>query len=223
MRTHARLTLAALLLAAPLTAQDDGNERAATPDADPAAELPAGWHMRLDKPGDRPADVSFRAMAPGWHVTTGPAAILWSGERVASGSYRVESKIHLTAPSQHPEGFGVILGGSDLAADDQDYLYFLIRQDGRYLVKHRAGDETHTVIPWTESDAVMRGSEAGSVANTLAVEVTDAELAFFVNGQEVQRIARPDYADLDGIVGLRVNHHLDVHIESLSVTPLEGE
>lgn len=224
MRMQTRFTLAALLLATPLAAQDDhGDDHAAAPDTELAAELPPGWNVRLDKADESPADVAFRAMQPGWHVTTGPAAILWSQEHVASGEYRVESKIHLMSPSQHPEGFGVILGGSNLAADDQDYLYFLIRQDGRYLVKHRAGDETHTVIPWTESDAVMRGSEGGSVANTLAVEVTDAELAFFVNGQEVQRIPRPAYARLDGIVGLRVNHRLDVHVESLSIAPLEGE
>ncbi|HUG00417.1 MAG TPA: hypothetical protein VML95_01000 [Longimicrobiales bacterium] len=225
MRVPTLLPFAALLLAAPLAAQDghDDDHSAAGHEMAHAAELPAGWQLRLDKAEENAADVSFRAMEPGWHVTTGPAAILWSPDVEASGAYRVEAKIHLMRPSEHPEGFGVILGGSNLSGDDQDYLYFLIRQDGRYLVKHRAGAETHTVIPWTESEAVIVGSEDGSVANTLAVEVTDTEMAFFVNDQEVQRIPRPEYARLDGVVGLRVNHKLDVHVESLAVAPLGGE
>lgn len=214
----------ALLFAAPLLAQDDhGGDHAAAQVAAENADLPAGWHIRVDRDGEDPAQVSFRTMQPGWHVTTGPAAILWSPEYSAAGEYRVEAKIHLMKPSAHPEGFGIILGGADLADAGQDYMYFLIRQDGRYIVKHRAGEEAHTIVPWTESEAVMRGSEEGSVANVLAVEVTVDELAFAINGQEVQRIARPDNARLDGLVGLRINHNLDVHVESLAVDDLAGE
>ena len=150
-------------------------------------------------------------------------SILWSPENTAEGAYRAEAKIPLMKPSAHAEAFGLFVGGSDLDGPGQDYLYFLIRQDGRYLVKHRAGEETHTIVPWTESPAVLKGSEDGSVANTLAVEVTAEEMAFLVNGQEVQRMPRPEYAQLDGIVGLRVNHRLDLHVESLAITPIEGE
>jgi len=210
----------ALLIAAPLLAQDDHDGDHAA--AHEAAELPAGWHIRLDRAAEDAAQVSFRTMEPGWHITTGPAAILWSPEYGAEGEYRVEAKIHLMKPSAHAEGYGIILGGSDLSGAGQDYIYFLVRQDGRYIVKHRGGEETHTIVPWTESEAVMPGSEEGSVANALAVEVTADELAFVINGQEVQRIARPDYARLDGLVGLRINHHLDVHVESLEVSDLAG-
>ncbi|HSM35713.1 MAG TPA: hypothetical protein VK837_04875 [Longimicrobiales bacterium] len=224
MLRFARFALAAtFLVAAPASAQEDHDDDHAHAAHEAHVELPDGWQIRLDRAQDHAADVSFRTMEPGWHVTTGPATILWSPEYEASGAYRAEAKIHLMQPSAHPEGFGIIVGGSDLDAPGQDYLYFLIRQDGRYIVKHRAGDETHTIVPWTESAAVMPGSEEGSVANVLAVEVTAEEMAFLINGQEVQRVPRPEYARLDGVVGLRINHRLDVHVESLSVEPLASE
>ncbi|MEN8376023.1 MAG: hypothetical protein ABFS34_11285 [Gemmatimonadota bacterium] len=222
MRVPASLPIIlALLIAVPVSAQDDQDDDDDQAQSEEAVELPPGWSLRLDKPGEQAADVSLRLMEPGWHVTTGPAAIMWSDAHHASGAYRVESKIHLTRPSRRAEAFGVFMGGSNLTEDDQDYLYFLIRQDGRYLVKHRAGAETHTIVPWTENEAIVHGSAEGSVANTLAVEVGASELAFYVNGQEVQRIERPDYLRTDGIVGLRVNHRLDLHVESLTVAALE--
>jgi hypothetical protein len=214
---------AAVFVAAPAAAQEDHDDDHTPTAHETAAELPAGWHLRLDREQDHAVDVSFRPMEPGWHVTTGPAAIMWSPEYEASGAYRAEAKIHLMKPSEHAEAFGIFFGGSNLDAPTQDYMYFLIRQDGRYLVKHRAGEETHTIVPWTESDAVVKGSEEGSVANVLAVEVSADELAFTINGQEVQRIPRPEYAQLDGIVGLRVNHRLDVNVESLAVDALDSE
>ena len=38
------------------------------------------------------------------------------------------------------------------------------------MVKHRAGNETHTVIDWTEHAAVQRPGADGKATNTLAVE-----------------------------------------------------
>ena len=75
---------------------------------------------------------------------------------------------------------------------------------------------------WTEHPAIVswegRG-EGATAKNVLAIEVRGDEVAFFVNDQEVARVPRAD-VDTDGIVGLRVNHGLNLHVTSLDVTPL---
>jgi hypothetical protein len=160
-------------------------------------------------------------MAPGWHVTTGPAAILYNPSKVADGAYRVESTIHLF-PGPQREGFGIFVGGANLDGPNQSYLYFLIRGDGRYLIKHRAGDDTHMLVPWTEHEAIVaHEGEEGTAENTLAIECGDETVDFYINGQQVNSLPRSEM-DVEGVVGLRVNHRLDIHVSSLSVASIGG-
>ena len=197
-------TLVALpLLAAPLAAQD--------------LERPADWKVRFDQPAPDTA-VYFVSMPPGWHITTGPAGILYNPKQVAQGEYRVESEVFLF-PGDRREGFGIFVGGEDLQGASQSYLYFLIRKDGSYLIKRRAGNQTHVIVPWTAHEAIVKhdGGE-GTAKNVLAVESTADRILFFVNGQKVNSLPRAE-ANVDGIVGLRVNHRLNIHVTSLEVTP----
>lgn len=198
-----------LALAAPLLAQEED------------APKPDGWELRLDRM-DRggPDDVFFVDMEPGWHVTTGPATVLYHPDRTASGSYSVESEIFLFDPGERREGFGFFVGGQDLAGDGQAYTYFLIRRTGEYLVKRREGADTHVVQDWTAHDAIVswdeRGAEDATVKNVLSVEVGADDIAFFANGEELVRLPK-DGLPTDGVVGLRVNHGLNLHVTSLEV------
>lgn len=211
MRTLSRalvtLALPCSLIAVPLAAQ----------------QAPEGWQMRADREGVDLAEVEFVDMAPGWHVTTGPAVILWHPDRTASGTYRVEMDVHLFDPEERREAFGLFVGGQDLAGDGQRYLYFLLRDGGEFLVKTRNGAETSNVVAWTAHEAIRgyasRDEGEASVQNTLAVEAHENELVFFVNGAEVARVPRAGLP-VDGVVGLRVNHRLNLHVSRLEVSPL---
>lgn len=189
-----------------------------------APDLPAGWEVRTDR-GQPAAEVAFEEMAPGWHVTTGPAAILWRPGTTASGSYRAEAEVFLFDPGDRREGYGILVGGTDLRGEDQAYTYFLLRRDGRYLVKRRDGSDTSVLRDWTEHPAVVAWEErdegAETVRNVLAVEAGPDEVAFLVNGEEVHRLPR-EGLQLDGVVGLRVNHGLNLHVSRLEVQPLGG-
>ena len=44
-------------------------------------------------------------------------------------------------------------------------------------------------------------------------------LRLLVNGSQVTAIALSHFGKPDGIVGLRVNHNLDVHISDFTITP----
>ena len=206
--------LAALALALPLAAQQ--------PDAKPASKptLPEGWQARLDRANANAAAIKFATMAPGWHVTAGPSAIYWNDKHTASGPFELRSSIVLMKPSAHPEAYGVFFGGNNLDKNDQRYTYFLVRQDGQYLIKHRAGAETHTVVDWTAHPAVKAPVSGGEVTNDLTVRAGRDTVRFLVNGQEVRAVPRSALQDVDGQIGLRINHNLDVHVARLEVGKL---
>jgi hypothetical protein len=190
--------------------------------AEKKEELPAGWTVRVDRANASAADVKFWNMAPGWHATTGPAAILYNPANTASGEYRLESESFLF-PGEHAEGFGVFFGGKDLDKDTQAYTYFLIRKDGQFIVKAREGAATRTLIPWTANAAIVPHDGSKETAkNTLAVQVGKDAVNFIVNGQQVGSVPRAQMAT-DGVVGLRINHRLNVHITTLTVESAAGK
>ncbi len=222
-RSAAPALAAALLLLAqvfPASAQDDAGHHPAAPHP----SLPEGWMAHFDgAEGDHAAHaaegLAFEVMAPGWHVTTGPAGIFYQHDARAEGSYTLESEIFLFDPGTRRESFGVFLGGSELhdpAA--RSYTYFLVRRDGRYMIRQRSGEELTDVQSWTEHAAIPtwegRDADAGTVRYRLSVEVGASEVVFRVNGEEVDRRPRAEIG-VDGHYGLRVNHNLNLHVSQL--------
>lgn len=181
-----------------------------------AGQMPEGWEMRMDRADSDASEISFTTMGPGLHVTTGPAAIFWDPDNTATGAFRAEVELTQMEPTAHPEAYGLFIGGENLDADNQSYLYFLVRQDGSYLITHRAGAETHTIQGWTQHEAVQGLEGEGRVTNALAIEVDDREVSFHVNGTRVESYPA-DQMETDGVVGLRVNHGLDVHIQDFGI------
>ena len=217
MRRTISLALAAVLMAAPASAQHDHS--AADHGLASAAGMPDGWLMRLDRANATADMASFQPMAPGWHVTTQGrgAGIFWQPATVGTGQYRVESTIHLMKPAQHAEAFGVFIGGTDLDAENQRYVYFLVRQNGEYLIKRRDGAGTENIVGWTAHDAVPSANAGGSTRYDLAVDVGARDVTFLVNGTAVHTMPR-NQLRTDGVAGLRINHMLDTHVEKLELT-----
>jgi hypothetical protein len=165
-------------------------------------------------------DIWYVDMPPGWHITTGPAAIFWDPANTASGGFRLESESYLFDPQGRQEGFGIFFGGSNLQGENQAYTYFLIREGGEFIVKRREGSQTPTLVPWTAHESIVsfatKPAETHTAKNVLAVEARDEEVLFFVNGARVASLPR-DQLPTNGIVGFRVNHNLNLHITTLEV------
>jgi hypothetical protein len=189
-------------------------------------QRPEGWVVRLDKPdpaakigaGDD-ADIFFVNMTPGWHITTHKSAIFYHPASTAEGSFTAKASIYLFDPgTRDREAFGLFVGGKNLGGDMQEYTYFLLRNTGDFLIKRRIGSETSVVSDWTHTDAmkVHPHDSTDSVLNTLAIRSGDESVHFLVNGTEVARLPRSK-AHVDGVVGLRVNHGLNLHVSDLSV------
>lgn len=211
----------ALLAAAPLMAQTTAGER----DPDVKANggtLPAGWMGRTDSPKAKLADAKFVTMGAGFHVTSGPAAIYWRAANTTSGPFTASATFRQTKAPPHPEAYGVVFMGRNLQTADQNYAYFLVRGDGKVMVKHRAGSEVHTILDWTDNAAVHKADAAGTATNTLTVDASKPDsVRLLVNGAPVAALPGSHLGSTDGLVGLRVNHNLDVHIADFKVTPVK--
>ena len=182
---------------------------------------PDTWKIRADRADADTAGLYFVGMPPGWHITTGPSGVLWDPANVATGNYRVESEIFFfREKSRDTEGYGMLLGGKDLEGA-ADYVYFLLRNDGKFLVKHRAANgDTHTLQDWTAHEAIVRHTaetDGATVKNVMAVDAGPESVVFSVNGAQVASFPRSQMT-VNGIVGLRINHGLNLHVTKLEVT-----
>jgi hypothetical protein len=213
-----RIAALLLTLATPaLLLAQEHHDHGAAPKIENGGVFPAGWSVRPDD-GGKTTEVSLVTMAPGWHLTTASSGIMYRAQDVARGAYEVTSKIHLfPGAGGHEEAFGLFIGGSDLDRPTQRYTYFLIRGDGKFKIKRRAGasatDITKDGVP---SSAIVQLKPDGPVANLLSLLVGKDRVSFRVNGQEVYSSPAASI-DTDGIVGLRVNHNLSLHVESLDI------
>jgi hypothetical protein len=209
--------LAALAIAAPLAAQQQaGKEKDATNAVAPTA-MPAGWSQRLDDK-DATKTAKFITMGKGYHVTSGGAAIYYNAKDAQTSApfsvmanFRQTKKI--TEHGEHGEAFGIFAAGKNLNdSAKQTYYYFIVRQDGMFMINHRAGTVVHKIVDWTANPAVHKFDENPS--NDLEIKVGADSTRFLVNKTQVHAIKTDD---MSGEAGLRVNHNLDVHVGSFMV------
>jgi hypothetical protein len=209
----------------PLAAQEaDHQAKPGHDHADPdhavegGGALPAGWSVRTDGNAAR-ANVKVVAMGKGLHVTLGPAILLYREQNAGAGPFHTLATFTQTKNATHPEGYGLFYGGKALAGKGQKYTYFLVRQDGTYLVKQRDGEKTTELSKgWVASGAVHKIDGQGSATNLLEIDHKSdpGKVVFKVNSEPVYSMDAKATND-NGAVGIRVNHNLDVHIEGFDV------
>jgi hypothetical protein len=143
-------TLGMLSVSAPAAAQQHAGH---------GAGAASGVPRRLARPrGPRQPEHrgrQFMRMGESYPRGDGPARHPVEPANTAAGEYRLSVTFAQARAPERLEGFG-LLGRPRPGSASQDYLYFLIRHDGRYMVRHRAGDEVHTLAEWTEHDAIRR-------------------------------------------------------------------
>jgi hypothetical protein len=204
MKRYLSVAALALLTVAPLVAQ-----------------APKGWMVRADRSTsasdpDGAGAIKFVTMGTGFHATNPQAAVYWNPANTTTGNYTVKGTFTLVKPSGHTNYYGLVFGGSDLDNAKQSYTYFLVAQDGTWLVKKRNGDTaTDNVLPKAASDAVKKPGADGKSTNALEVRVGADKIDYVVNGTVVGSSPKSGIKT-DGTYGIRVNHLLEVHIDGLS-------
>ncbi|OFW40800.1 MAG: hypothetical protein A3F70_16530 [Acidobacteria bacterium RIFCSPLOWO2_12_FULL_67_14] len=187
-----------------------------------AAQAPAGWQVRIDKstsasdPDDVP-DVKVTTVGKGFRVTGGPAGTYWNPANRGKGNFTARATFNLMKPSGHTNYYGLVFGGEDLAGANQRYIYFLVAQNGTFLIRQRSGENVQDVVR-TKHTAVQQPGGNGTSTNTLEVRVAGNEISYVVNGTVVHTTPKSGpTAQTDGIVGVRVNHVLDVQVDGFQV------
>jgi len=207
MTRHVSVLALALIAAAPLLAQS-----------------PKGWKVRVDRSAsatdpDAAGSIVFVTQGSGFHATNPQAAVYWNPSNTASGIYTLKGTFTLMKPSGHTNYYGLVFGGSDLEGAGQQYLYFVVAQNGTWLIKRRNGEATEIVAPKTPSDVVKKPDDTGKSTNALEVRVGADKIDYVVNGQVVHSTPKSGAtAKTDGIYGIRVNHLLEVQIDGFGVS-----
>ena len=224
MRTLTTLAVA-LCAAAPLAAQQPAtaaapaHAHAADPDQKVAGgALPAGWAARTDRNAPA-ANVKVVPAGKGIHVTLGPAAILYRAVDTVTGKFHTLATFTRTKAPAHPESYGLFIAGRSLDGDAQQYLYFMVRGDGTYLIKRRNGATTENVTSgWVAHPAVAKADANGKAVDRLEIDgkATGDKIGFMINGQVVHSMD-PASFDMSGVVGIRANHNLDLQIDGFDI------
>ena len=207
MKCHVYAAALALVALAPLVAQ-----------------APQGWKQRIDRSQsasdpDAAGPVKFTTQGAGFHADNPQAAVYWNPANTATGAYTLKGTFKLMKPSGHTNYYGLVFGGSALEGPDQAYLYFVVAQDGTWLIKRREGSATPTVSQKTPSDVVKKPDANGQSTNALEVRVGADKIDFVVNGTVVHTEAKTGpLAKTDGIYGIRINHLLVVDVDGFGVT-----
>lgn len=210
MRRYVHVALFTLLAVAPLVAQ-----------------APKGWKVRPDRSTsaldpDAAGAIKFVAMGTGFHAINPQAAVYWNPTNVVTGNYTLKGTFQLMKPSSHTNYYGLLFNGSDLGGPGQTYTYFVIGQDGTWLIKRREGDASvKDVAPKAANAAVKTPDSTGRSTNALEVRVLADKIEYVVNGTVVHTTPKTGLtAKTDGIYGIRINHQLEVHVDGLSVSKM---
>lgn len=227
------LALAALAAAAPLAAQHQHAPPAqqqgqptphvtgqpASSQAPDHTRYPAGWAVRTDRDGPRDQVWLMDHGGGELHAATGPVgAVYYNAGWAKEGDYAYAARFRQPGASQHPEAYGLVIGGGGLDGAEQRYSYFLIRQTGEYFIADRRGETRTKVVDWTPHAAIRKVEGDAGATNVLGVAVRGADVVFLVNGQEVARRPRSELST-DGVAGFRVNHNLEVFIDQVQPQP----
>jgi hypothetical protein len=190
------------------------------------AQTPKGWIARGDhsmeaSDPDASGALKFVAMGGGFHATNPMAAIYWNPANTAGGNYTLKGKFTLIKTAGFNEYYGLIFGASELDGAGQNYLYFMISDDGTFLIKRRTGNSTQGVSQKTPNAAVKKPDASGKCTNDLEVRVKADKIDFVINGTVVSSIPKTGpAAKTDGIYGIRINHQLEVQIDGFGVSKM---
>ncbi len=193
-------------------ADADTTAAAARAPADSAA-MPSAWRFA-------PAEGVALRGGGALTVETGPHVVLWrQGQAPVQPPYTVRARMQKMHGRLH-EGYGIVIGGEALDGPEsgQRYSYFLVRGDGSFLIRRRAGAEIPVVRPWTTDPAIRRDSEEGGRPNDLEVRVAADSVTFLVNGRQVARVGASE-VDAGGIPGVRIAHQVQLQLTGFAVSP----
>jgi hypothetical protein len=207
MKRHVLIGMLALVTAIPLTAQ-----------------TPKGWKLRIDhstnaSDPDAAGSIKFTQAGSGFQAINPQAAVYWNPANTVMGNYSLKGNFTLLKPSNHNNYYGLVFGGGDLDGEKQSYMYFMVSQNGSWLLKQKSGPPEASTVANGKNAAIKTPDASGRSTNAIEVKVSGDKIEYVVNGTTVHSTPKAG-VKTDGTWGFRVNHFLEVQVDGLATGKL---
>lgn len=191
-----------------------------------------GWNGVIDAKetaaGMKLADAKLSMDGNVMKVVTGPAVTYWNPANKAMGDYTVTATF--TEPeymnvNSHPHPYGLVIGGSDLGAANQSYLYCAAYGDGKFIVRGM-GPEPFQMNGRGEMNPAVNKAAAkmSPVTQKIAMSVKGDNVTCSINDKVVGTYAKSSVVgagklkSTDGVYGMRFGHNTDATVTGLTIT-----
>jgi hypothetical protein len=229
MRISSSLATAILLLIPAIGNAQDESSRSV---AGGGISVP-GWTGKVDasetKAGKTINDAKFAKEGSAIHVITGPEATYWNPANKASGDYTVKATFNepkFMNLNTHPHPYGLVIGGTGLGTDQENYLYCAAYGNGNFIVRGFGPAAFQMNGRRGEANAAVHKAAATGepVTQEIAISVKDGKVECSINGTVVASYPKADViapgklAATDGLYGLRFGHNTEVIVTGLTMT-----
>jgi len=192
-----------------------------------------GWAGKIDaveqRQGKTINDAKLAQEGNALHVITGPAVTYWNPANQATGNYTVKAtfnELKYMSLNSHPHPYGIVIGGTGLGTDKQNYLYCAAYGNGTFIVRGFSPEPFQMNGRAGEANAaVHKAAGVGQpVTQEIALSVRGNKVECAINGTVVASydtaaVAAPGkLASTNGIYGLRFAHNTDVIVTGFGVT-----
>jgi hypothetical protein len=192
-----------------------------------------GWTGKVDaneaKGGKTINDAKFAKEGNAIHVITGPEATYWKSTDKASGDYTVKATFNepkFMNLNTHPHPYGIVIGGTGMETDAQNYLYCAAYGNGNFIVRGFGPAPFQMNGRRGEANAAVHKAAAVGepVTQDIAISVKGGRVECSINGTVVAGYDKADVtaagklASTDGIYGLRFAHNTEVIVTGFSMT-----
>ncbi len=195
--------------------------------------LVPGWTGKIDaseeKQGKTIKDAKLAKEGDAFHVVTGPAVTYWNTANKASGNYTVKATFlepKYMNLNSHPHPYGIVVGGTELGTEQQNYLYCAAYGNGNFIVRGFAPEAFQMNGRRGEANAAVHKAAGKDepVTQEIAITVKDGRVECSVNGTVVAGydkaavVAPGKLSSTDGLYGLRFAHNTEVMVTGFGIT-----
>jgi hypothetical protein len=192
-----------------------------------------GWAGKVDaseaKQGKTVNDAKFAKEGSAFHVVTGPAITYWNPSDKASGDYTVKATFNepkYMNLNTHPHPYGLVIGGTGMGTDAENYLYCAAYGSGTFIVRGFGPAPFQMNGRRGEANAAVHKAAAQGepVTQEIAISVKGGAVSCSINGTVVASYPKADVvaagklASTDGIYGLRFAHNTEVLVTGFTMT-----
>jgi hypothetical protein len=182
--------------------------------ARPVSSLPEGWKARLDDANTTNTG-TVQVERDAVVFNGGPGGIYYKPDMKAEKDYTVIAAFTQSETLPAPQPYGLFVSGVDLDKETQRYTAFLVRQDGKYQVVTRNGNQEVVVVNWRAAKPMLE-LKGVKPTNTLEVRAMQNGVHFLIGDREVHQMPR-DKVGPDGLAGVRLGPGLNVQVTKLDV------